>query len=144
MTKTIINYTHLCPACFEMDYRIYCSNEMIDRSILYHQINWESLKNEYSLFWRLSNHHIFQCQECQSQIPIHRNNQVKFHIKRFCSQHWELGHKGWYMQNNKTSMSGKNLVLSKPRTKESKAKLQAKIHKVIDIHTREILDAEDQ
>lgn len=48
------------------------------------------------------------------------------------------------MQNNKTSMSGKNFVLSKPRTKESKAKLQAKIQKVIDIHTREILDAEDQ
>lgn len=54
-------------------------------SVLYHQTNCESLKNESSLFWRWSNHHIVQCQQCQTQIPIQRSNQAKLCINRFCN-----------------------------------------------------------
>lgn len=35
-----------------------------------------------------TNHHVVQLQKCQTQISTQRNNQVKFHINTFCSQHW--------------------------------------------------------
>ena len=93
-------------------------------SVSYLQTSCENLNFkifESSLFWISSNHHMFQCQECQIQIPIQRSNQVKLYINSFFSQHWELDHKGYLCraryQCQERSLCPKDLEQKKSKTR---------------------------